>query len=493
MQKKQVGVWVRVSPNPRESESHIHHEIRAKEFVKSRGWNIKCVYRLPDTSGKSVMDCEETKRMIADVRSGTIVGLVFAKIARLARNTRELIEIAEIFQGHGADLISMDMSIDTSTPIGRHFFRTMSSMAEWEREMIVDRISTSALTRAKLGEHVGGMPPYGYRYENKKLVINEEEAPLRRLIFELFLEHKRRKTITRIINERGYRNRRGKPFCSSTIKFLLTDPVAKGLHVMNKRKSGSNKLKPKDEWVFHKVPAIVSEEVWEKANRIIREQAKRYQQPLNTKVHLFTRYLFCHCGAKMTARGIKPNYLCANRCGNKIRKDDIEEIFKNELYEYTVSKEQVAVYFSELEKTVLNKKKEIEALKHEEDVLNKRIEKLLLLHAKDKIETKAFDSYHQKPYEQLQQVRESINELEDEVTLGLGGKKSADYILEMARDLYARWDTLLHEQKREVIETITDRIVVGTDEITIDLYKILPDSHHPTLSELGTNGDSTTK
>jgi len=495
MSKKVIGIWVRVSSTMQvERESHVHHEMRAKSFVKSRDWEIGKIYRLEALSGKSVLGYEETKRMLADIRSGAITGLVFSKIARLARNTKELIEISEVFQKHNADLISMDMSIDTSTSIGRHFFRQMSSMAEWEREMIAERISASVVTRAELGKQLGGQAPFGYKYENKKLVVDPDEAPIRKLMFELFLEHKRKKTVARILNEKGHRTSKGNKFTDSTVKRLLSDPVAKGLHVMNRRFSSSekpNQFKPKDQWVFHQVEPIVTEEVWDAVNHIITSQKKNHTQVLNTKVHLFTGFVYCACGSRMYTRYNSENYLCHSHCGNRIRKDDLEEIFRSELHNYTVSDDKVEDYFKRLKVILKDREKELLTLRKEKEKLDKHIEKILMLHTEGKIKTEAFHSYHQKPYEQLQQIDAQIQELERDISMSSIAKKSTNEVLELAKNLFEKWNTLSHEQKREVIETITEKIIVGKDDININLYKILPDSQSHPFFELGTNGQHT--
>jgi len=388
MSKKMIGIWVRVSSKMQvEKDSHIHHEMRANSFAKSRDFIVAKTYRLEALSGKSIMGYDETKRMLADIKSGAITGLVFSKIARLARNTRELIEISEIFREYNSDLISMDMSIDTSTSIGRHFFRQMSSMAEWEREMIAERISASVLTRAELGKQLGGQAPFGYKYKNKKLIINTDEAPIRKLMFELFLEHKRKKTVARILNEKGHRTRRGNKFTDSTVKRLLTDPVAKGLHIMNRRYSSSakpNQFKPKEDWFFHEVESIVSEEVWDKVNSIITSQKKNHTQVLNTKVHLFTGFVFCECGSRMYTRYNSENYICHSACGNRIRKDDLEEIFKSELFNYTVSEDKVDDYFKRLKVILKDREKELLKLRKEKERLDKHIESILFLHTEGK-------------------------------------------------------------------------------------------------------------
>src|SRR5258705_8565858 len=119
-EKKNVGIWIRVSTTMQvQDESPEHHEKRARIYAEQRGWNVVTVYRLDALSGKSVLDYSETKRMLKDIQSNTISGIIFSKLARLARNTKELLQISEIFRERNADLISLAEAIDTSTPAGR--------------------------------------------------------------------------------------------------------------------------------------------------------------------------------------------------------------------------------------------------------------------------------------------------------------------------------------------------------------------------------------
>lgn len=103
------------------------------------------------------------------------------------------------------------------------------------------------------------------------MVVNPKEAPIRKLLYELFAEHKRHKTVARLVNAAGHRTRRGGLFTDSQIRRILSDPTAKGVRRANyiTYKDGKPTLKPEKDWVLHEVEPIVSVELWDLVNGLL--------------------------------------------------------------------------------------------------------------------------------------------------------------------------------------------------------------------------------
>jgi hypothetical protein len=161
----------------------------------------------------------------------------------------------------------------------------MSSIAQDEVRKISERVKFGFKRAIDSGVVLGNSRIWGYDKENGKLTVNEEQAGVVRLIFELYAtQNMGMRAISLELARRGHRNGNGNAFSFTTIKNIISNPKYKGYYCGNKThkvdyRSNDRKVFDKDEWVIYKdednVPPIVSEELWEKANHILAKRSEK--------------------------------------------------------------------------------------------------------------------------------------------------------------------------------------------------------------------------
>lgn len=473
--KKQVGIWIRVSTEDQaRGDSPEHHEKRAHFYAESKGWDVKTVYHLEAVSGKSVFNHPETQRMLSDVRKGMITGLIFSKLARLARNTKELLEFAEIFRECNADLISLQESIDTSSPAGRLLYTMISALAQWERDEIAERVAASVPIRAKLGKPLGGAAPFGYQWKDKKLVPAPNEVPIRKQMYELFLEHRRKKVVARLLNEAGHRTRNNSKFSDTTVDRLLRDSTAKGLHRANYSKTLDRKrhweVKPEKDWVFTEVEPIISPELWQRCNHILEEQGKSRKRVSRTAVQLFAGYAVCACKGQMYVLSNYPNKYVCRKCRNKITVSDLEEIYLEELKGFFMSPEDIEKYLHGAEDTIKDKAELLQTLEREYQKIKKEMDETYDLYMAKQITKEGFGKRYLPLEEKEKQLEDEMPRVQAEIDFLKINYLSSDEILAEGKGLYGNWSQLEFAEKRKIIENITESIVIGKDAVEVNLY-----------------------
>jgi len=479
--KKRVGIWIRVSTEDQaQGDSPEHHEHRAREYAKFNNWNVMEVYDLAGISGKTVMEQPEYQRMLADLKRGHITGLIFSKLARVARNTKELLDVAEVFRKQNADMISLQEKIDTSTPAGRLFYTMIAAMAQWEREETVERVNASVVTRAKLGKSINGSSPFGFEWKDRKLIQKRDEAVIRRKAYESFVQCRRKGQVARELNAAGYRTRDGSIWRDTSIVRILQCPSAKGMYFFNRmRQTGTwrTELKPESEWGKVECEPIVSEEIWNQANQIIEEQLKAWKKPGKTPIHLFSGLAYCSCGNKMYVNARTPKYFC-RKCCNKIPIADLETVVRQKLKVFFTQSEQLAEHLQAADRNLAEKTALLEMHQREIQKIKDEVAKTHRLYLDDQISSKGFGDIVKPAEQRLSQLQTELPKLQAEVDFLSVNNLSADEVAREATTLYERWPSLPSEDKRRIIEALVEKVEIGNGKIDITL------SYLPTSEEL---------
>jgi DNA invertase Pin-like site-specific DNA recombinase len=128
------------------------------------------------------------QRLLADITAGRVDVVVVYKVDRLTRSLADFAKLTDLLDGAGASFVSVTQAFNTSTRMGRLTLNVLLSFAQFEREVAGERIRDKIAASKKRGMWMGGMPPLGYDFRNKQLVVNEPEAKTVRTIFESYLK-----------------------------------------------------------------------------------------------------------------------------------------------------------------------------------------------------------------------------------------------------------------------------------------------------------------
>src|ERR1700744_264569 len=169
----------------------LHAQREACEaYVRSQvgeGWTpIKTAYDDGGVSGSS-MERPALKSLIADVEAGRIDVVVVYKVDRLTRSLMDFARIVEAFDRAGVSFVSVTQAFNTTTSMGRLTLNVLLSFAQFEREVTGERIRDKVAASKKKGIWMGGVVPLGYRVQDRKLIVDRQEATTVRMIFERYL------------------------------------------------------------------------------------------------------------------------------------------------------------------------------------------------------------------------------------------------------------------------------------------------------------------
>ena len=223
-ENKNAYVYTRVSTPEQALEGYSidEQDRKCRAAIESKGWTYAGTFSDPGVSGRT-MNRNGLQQMITAIKAGKVDAVVIYKLDRLSRKQRDTMAIIEdVFLANDVTLVSLNETLDTSTPWGRAMIGILSSFTQMEGENIQARTAMGREAKAKKGGYAGGKPPIGYRADNGNLVIVPEEAEIVRLVFKLRRECDM--TLMEIadeLNKQGYKTKKGYDFRHSAIQVIL--------------------------------------------------------------------------------------------------------------------------------------------------------------------------------------------------------------------------------------------------------------------------------
>ncbi len=182
----------------------------AEAYVRSQaheGWRLR--RERYDDGGYSggTMERPALQRLLADVAQRRLDVVVVYKVDRLTRALADFAKLVELFDAHGVSFVSVTQSFNTTTSMGHLTLNVLLSFAQFEREVTGERIRDKIAASKKKGLWMGGVVPLGYRVEARKLLVDEAEATMVRLIFQRYLDLGSLPALQRALREQGVTSR----------------------------------------------------------------------------------------------------------------------------------------------------------------------------------------------------------------------------------------------------------------------------------------------
>jgi DNA invertase Pin-like site-specific DNA recombinase len=195
---------------------------------RSEGWAaIREPYDDGGVSG-GTLERPALQRLLADVEAGLIDVIVVYKIDRLSRSLMDFAKLVDIFDRNQVTFVSVTQSFNTTTSMGRLTLNILLSFAQFEREVIGERIRDKFAASRKRGMWMGGYVPLGYDVRDRKLIINEAEAATVQMIFKRFVAIGSATKLAKALVAEGVRTKSGRPVDKGYIYRLLNSRVYLG-------------------------------------------------------------------------------------------------------------------------------------------------------------------------------------------------------------------------------------------------------------------------
>ena len=474
-------------------------------LARNPNWTFVKGYVDEGLTGTKIDKRDSFIEMMRDAKRGKFDMICTKEVSRFARNTLDSLSCTRELLTYGVAVHFENDNLNTIDEDSDFRLTTMASLAQEESRKTSERLKFGFRQSVEKGTVLGNDSIWGYRKEKGKLVIVEEEAEMVRTIFDLYANGNLGvRAIAKMLSDSGLRNTNGNPFSFSTIKGILVNPKYKGFYCGNKTHKVhflSNEIAyvPKDEWVVYedheKVPPIVSAELWDKANRKLKERSEKMSSSDKTSYqnkYLYSGKIVCgehgtcyhHTIYKYKNLGNKELWACkeygnGNKCRNPLVYTTEMDAVMREVYNQIIcEKTSIINELIELYKES-GSTKAIAKSKHKiqsdiNAILAKK-DKLLDLATDGRLSNEEFQQRNNSFNAQVSELRARLSELEEEEQKSLDLKES----IEGLRSSIANELDFTEDLGKNVVDSFVDKIVVYKSEVEnqIDLkifLKLLP-------------------
>lgn len=389
------------------------------------------------------------KRLMDDVKDKKIDVVIVYKLDRISRSQKDtLYLIEEIFNPNNIGFVSIKENFDTTTPFGKAMIGILSVFAQLERETIYERTRMGMLERVKSGLWMGGgIRPLGYDYDRNTgtLVRKTKQAEMILWVYKLYLEGMSPENICDTLGMSGER----------VVRAVLKSPVYIGM-IPYKGNLYEGKHEP-----------IISKEMWDEVQTMIENRGKN---DLKKSKYLLSGMVYCgYCGAKFryqkwtptttkmycySQQKSRPRLIRDPDCPNcRADADEVEKIVQQELFKMSLDEN----YFDK--RMTGNNEDSLAISENRKKEIEKQIQNLLGVLAEGFI---------------TQEIKDKIRELENEkkrLIKQINNKKKKENNLKNFKDkicnLHEVWENLSFEEKRNILITLVDKIVIRDNDIMI--------------------------
>ena len=497
-----VCFYARVSTDKDEQLHSLSNQISFfNDYIsKVPNWYFVGSYIDEGISGTQVKKREEFLRMIHDAKRHKFDLILTKEISRFSRSTLDSIKYTQELLSNGVGVYFLNDNINTILPDSELRLTIMSSIAQDEVRKLSERVSFGMKRSIDNGVVLGSSNIYGYVKGKGKLVIDDEQAKMIKIIFDRYANTTDGLSkISRYLFSLGYKSRNGKRIDTTILTRIIENPKYKGYYCGHKSKvldyrTKQKKRLNKSDWIIYKdyenVPPIVSEELWERANTKLRERQDSFTNRAVNKAVFQNRYtysgkIYCGCHnltyhrSSAGKRKNNPVWECQvyrkeslKGCSNpRVFEFELDEVFKNMFNKLFKRKNTI---FDEI---LSECKNYLETNNSELDIKNLESKILVLNNKKDKLLELVMEEYLSKEdyKRQVNILNEELNAYQEKIDELKNNKKNKNYIENKINEIKSSLEKCLEDNEcySDVFNEIIDRIIVhkqNDKQIKLDIF-----------------------